>query len=84
MAEQSHEGNGLNVEHVSLESVIPRITVNPESREIQLFFETSVNPESDQPGLSLTLPLSVPQAFVLMASLLDALLLIEPLEPPSL
>ena len=80
MAEQSHEGNGLNVEKVSLESVIPRVTVDPESRRLRLLFETSTSPESDQSGLRLTLSLSVPEAFYLMSGLLDALQKIEPLD----
>ena len=80
MTEQSHEGNGLNVEKVSLESVIPRVTVDPESRRLRLLFETSTSPESDQSGLRLTLSLSVPEAFYLMSGLLDALQKIEPLD----
>ena len=80
MDEQTHEGNGLNVEKVSLESVIPRVTVDPESRRLGLFFETSASPESDQPGLRLTLSLSVPEALYLMSGLLDALQKIEPLD----
>ena len=80
MDEQTHEGNGLNVEKVSLEAVIPRVTVDPEARRLRLLFETSASPESDQPGLRLTLPLSVPEAFALMSGLLDALQKIEPLD----
>ena len=76
------EDNGTNVERLSLASVVPRITVDPESRRLSLYFETTANVEAGEPGLDLTIPLSVPQTLYLVSGLLDALQQIEPLESP--
>ena len=76
------EGNGANVVRLSLKSVVPRITVDPESRRLSLYFETSANIEAGEPGLDLTIPLSVPTALALVSGILEALQQIEPLESP--
>ena len=78
------EDNGTNYERLSLKSVVPRITVDPESRQITLYFETTSDIASDEPKLDLTIPLSVPTALALIGGLVDALQQIEPLGPSSL
>ena len=76
------EGNGANVVRWSLKSVAPRITVDPESRQLSLYFETTANIEAGETGLDLTIPLSVPTALALVSGILEALQQIEPLEYP--
>ena len=74
------DGNGTNVERFLMASVTPRITVDPESRKVSLYFETTANVEAGVQGVDVTIPLSVPQTLHLLSGLLDALQLIEPLE----
>ena len=74
------EDNGTNVERLSLASVVPRITVDPESRRLSLYFETTANVEAGELGLDLTIPLSVPTALALVSGLVDAL---KEIESPS-
>ena len=74
------EDNGTNVERLSLASVVPRITVDPESRRLSLYFETTANVEAGELGLDLTIPLSAPTALALVSGLVDAL---KEIESPS-
>ena len=81
MTSHPDKGNGSDIIRLSVASWKPRITVNPESRTLLLIFDTTADVEAGEQGADLRLPLTVPGALSLASLLLEALRMIEPLEP---
>ena len=73
----ANEGNGADILRLSIPSVMPAISVDPESRRLILKFQTVADVAGGQMGGDIELPMAAADALRLCVGVLDALIAVE-------